>query len=67
MFCVVIWSAEPKGSAQLRLTVEKHQTVVAKAGEDAVLPCLAQGHPVPTYRSARYLMASRSFRDAMSK
>ncbi|XP_052126133.1 cell adhesion molecule Dscam2 isoform X2 [Frankliniella occidentalis] len=41
---------EPKGSAQLRLTVEKHQSVLAKVGEDAVLPCLAQGHPVPSYK-----------------
>lgn len=37
-------------SDTLRLTVEKHQSVVAKIGEDAILPCVAQGNPPPTYR-----------------
>ncbi|XP_071455064.1 cell adhesion molecule Dscam1, partial [Hetaerina americana] len=41
---------EPKGSVHPRITVEKHMTRMVKAGDDIILPCVAQGFPVPTYR-----------------
>lgn len=42
--------AEPKGNVQPRITVEKHSRKLAKVGEDVILPCVAQGFPLPTYR-----------------
>lgn len=41
---------EPKGSVQPRITVEKHVTKQVKVGDDIILPCVAQGFPVPQYR-----------------
>ncbi|XP_049816620.1 Down syndrome cell adhesion molecule-like protein Dscam2 [Schistocerca nitens] len=41
---------EPKGSVQPRITVEKHVNKQVKVGDDVILPCVAQGFPVPTYR-----------------
>lgn len=40
---------EPKGNVQPRVTVEKHAVRRAVLGEDVILPCVAQGHPMPTY------------------
>lgn len=40
---------EPKGTVQPRVTVEKHAVRRVAVGEDVTLPCVAQGHPVPTY------------------
>lgn len=42
--------AEPKGTVQPRIRVEKHSRKKVKFGEDITLPCLAQGYPLPTYR-----------------
>ncbi|KAG8222804.1 hypothetical protein J437_LFUL005010, partial [Ladona fulva] len=41
---------EPKGSVHPRITAEKHMTRMVKVGDDIILPCVAQGYPVPTYR-----------------
>ncbi|XP_014256768.1 Down syndrome cell adhesion molecule-like protein Dscam2 [Cimex lectularius] len=41
---------EPKGAVQPRIRVEKHSRKQVKYGEDIILPCLAQGYPIPTYR-----------------
>lgn len=40
---------EPKGNVQPRVTVEKHAMRRVSLGDDVTLPCVAQGHPVPTY------------------
>ncbi|XP_066972085.1 cell adhesion molecule Dscam1 [Macrobrachium rosenbergii] len=44
---------EPHGNEKPRLSVDKRSTVTVRAGEWAVLPCAAQGHPTPTYRWVR--------------
>ncbi|XP_046406550.1 Down syndrome cell adhesion molecule-like protein Dscam2 isoform X2 [Ischnura elegans] len=39
---------EPKGPVPPRLN-EKSSAVIGRRGEDAVIPCTAQGHPTPSY------------------
>lgn len=41
---------EPKGSVQPRINVEKHSSRHVILNGQIILPCIAQGHPVPTYR-----------------
>ena len=41
--------SEPKDVVQPRLIVDKYVSRRITIGEDIVLPCAAQGHPVPTY------------------
>jgi hypothetical protein len=41
---------EPKGMVQPRINVEKHGTRQIVLNGQITLPCIAQGHPVPTYR-----------------
>lgn len=33
-----------------RAAMDKHTTKQARVGEDLLLPCIAQGYPIPTYR-----------------
>uniref|UniRef100_A0A1B0GF86 Ig-like domain-containing protein n=1 Tax=Glossina morsitans morsitans TaxID=37546 RepID=A0A1B0GF86_GLOMM len=42
---------EPKGMVQPRINVEKHSMRHVVLNGQTTLPCIAQGHPVPTYRS----------------
>lgn len=50
---------EPKGLVQPRINVEKHSLRHVVLNGQTTLPCIAQGHPVPTYRyvSNLYLYA----------
>ncbi|XP_022215405.2 Down syndrome cell adhesion molecule-like protein Dscam2 isoform X3 [Drosophila obscura] len=41
---------EPKGMVQPRINVEKHSMRHVVLNGQTTLPCIAQGHPVPTYR-----------------
>lgn len=41
---------EPKGLVQPRINVEKHSLRHVVLNGQTTLPCIAQGHPVPTYR-----------------
>lgn len=41
---------EPKGLVQPRINVEKHSLRHVVLSGQITLPCIAQGHPVPTYR-----------------
>ncbi|XP_055315262.1 cell adhesion molecule Dscam2 isoform X3 [Sitodiplosis mosellana] len=41
---------EPKGFVQPRINVEKHSARHVVLNGQTTLPCIAQGHPVPTYR-----------------
>lgn len=41
---------EPKGLVQPRIAVEKHSLRYIVLNGQITLPCIAQGHPVPTYR-----------------
>lgn len=41
---------EPKGLVQPRINVEKHSLKHVVVNAHVTLPCVAQGHPVPTYR-----------------
>jgi hypothetical protein len=41
---------EPKGLVQPRINVDKHSTRQVVLNGQITLPCVAQGHPVPTYR-----------------
>lgn len=41
---------EPKGLVQPRINVEKHSSRHVTLNGQIILPCIAQGHPVPTYR-----------------
>ncbi|XP_061500110.1 cell adhesion molecule Dscam2 isoform X1 [Anopheles gambiae] len=41
---------EPKGLVQPRINVEKHSLKHVVVNAPVTLPCVAQGHPVPTYR-----------------
>ncbi|XP_031619714.1 Down syndrome cell adhesion molecule-like protein Dscam2 isoform X2 [Contarinia nasturtii] len=41
---------EPKGFVQPRINVEKHSLRHVVLNGQTTLPCIAQGHPVPTYR-----------------
>ncbi|XP_055380718.1 cell adhesion molecule Dscam2 isoform X2 [Condylostylus longicornis] len=41
---------EPKGLVQPRINVEKHSLRHVVLNGQITLPCIAQGHPVPTYR-----------------
>lgn len=41
---------EPKGFVQPRINVEKHSMRHVVLNGQTTLPCIAQGHPVPTYR-----------------
>lgn len=41
---------EPKGLVQPRINVEKHSLRHVILNGHTTLPCIAQGHPVPTYR-----------------
>lgn len=41
---------EPKGVVQPRINVEKHSLRHVVLNGQTTLPCIAQGHPVPTYR-----------------
>lgn len=41
---------EPKGMVQPRINVEKHSLRHVVLNGQTTLPCIAQGHPVPTYR-----------------
>lgn len=40
---------EPKDNVQPRITVDKYNARRIVLGEDVTLPCVAQGHPVPSY------------------
>ncbi|KAL1500781.1 hypothetical protein ABEB36_006226 [Hypothenemus hampei] len=40
---------EPKGNVQPRITIEKFNVKRTVAGDDVTLPCVAQGHPIPSY------------------
>lgn len=42
--------SEPKGLVQPRMNVEKHSLRHVVLNGQITLPCIAQGHPVPTYR-----------------
>lgn len=44
---------EPKGLVQPRINVEKHLSRHVVQNGQTTLPCIAQGHPVPTYRSVK--------------
>lgn len=41
---------EPKGHVQPRINVEKHSSRQVVLNGHITLPCIAQGHPPPTYR-----------------
>lgn len=41
---------EPKGFVQPRINVEKHSFRHVVLNGQTTLPCIAMGHPVPTYR-----------------
>lgn len=41
---------EPKGIVQPRINVEKHSIRQVVINGQTMLPCIAQGHPAPTYR-----------------
>lgn len=41
---------EPKGLVQPRINVDKHSLRHVILNGQITLPCIAQGHPVPTYR-----------------
>lgn len=42
--------SEPKGLVQPRMSVEKHSLRHVVLNGQITLSCIAQGHPVPTYR-----------------
>nr|XP_022920801.1 Down syndrome cell adhesion molecule-like protein Dscam2 isoform X2 [Onthophagus taurus] len=46
---------EPKDPAAPRITVDKYNARRVALGEDVTMPCVAQGHPVPTYHWKREL------------
>lgn len=46
---------ESKNVDQPRITIDKYNARRVTLGEDVVLPCVAQGHPVPTYYWKREL------------
>lgn len=43
-------SSEPRGSIMPRITDSK-TFITARQGDLVMLPCAAQGYPLPTYRS----------------
>jgi len=43
---------EVSDKSQPRAASEKHAVKQLKLGDDILLPCIAQGYPVPTYRYA---------------
>lgn len=45
----------PKDPVQPRITVDKYNARRIVLGEDVTLPCVAQGHPVPSYYWKREL------------
>lgn len=47
--------SEAKDIVQPRITVDKYNSRRAVLGEDVTLPCVAQGHPVPSYYWKREL------------
>lgn len=40
---------EPKGSVQPRISIDKYNARRVVLGKDIILPCVAQGYPVPEY------------------
>lgn len=46
----IIVTENPKGFVQPRINVEKHSMRHVVVNGQTMLPCIAQGHPVPTYR-----------------
>lgn len=46
---------EPKDIVQPRITVDKYNSRRIAVGDDVILPCVAQGHPVPDYYWKREL------------
>lgn len=47
---------EPKGYVQPRINVEKHSLRHVVLNGQTTLPCIAQGHPVPSYRWRKTLL-----------
>lgn len=45
----------PKEAVQPRITVDKYNARRIVLGDDVTLPCVAQGHPVPSYYWKREL------------
>ncbi|KAL1110142.1 hypothetical protein AAG570_008219 [Ranatra chinensis] len=45
-----IITTEPKGGVAPRIRVEKHTRKHVKVGDDVIMACIAQGHPIPSYR-----------------
>lgn len=46
----IIVTENPKGFVQPRINVDKHSMRHVVMNGQTMLPCIAQGHPVPTYR-----------------
>lgn len=46
----IIVTENPKGFVQPRINVDKHSMRHVLLNGQTMLPCIAQGHPVPTYR-----------------
>lgn len=49
---------EPKGLVQPRINVEKHASRQVVLNGHITLPCIAQGHPPPTYRCVLKIIVS---------
>ncbi|KAG8230366.1 hypothetical protein J437_LFUL011492 [Ladona fulva] len=53
---------EPKGPVPPRLN-EKSSAVIGRRGQDAVIPCTAQGHPTPSYWASTITSVGEARRD----
>ncbi|KAI5693336.1 hypothetical protein M8J75_013991 [Diaphorina citri] len=51
---------EPLGREKPKVSIEKYMKLTVKLGDDVILPCVAQGHPLPTYSWYREIREDRT-------